>query len=148
MIITKDSPTVLSLVGMGVPPYSARGLTQSLTPIGEAAHLARTINGELLDLSYEPFQKYRSTITGADQRPPAVDGVWPGKLVIVDCISELTVLGGPPFGREPVDYTSIRSENGFSTYRPRLVMMVTNWTMEGDEWAAGVTWTLDLEEHI
>jgi hypothetical protein len=81
MPFTKDDPTELRLVGMGVPPYSARGLSQSLEPIDAAMHLERTINGELLDLSYEPMQKYKSTISGSDQLPPAVDGVWPGKLV-------------------------------------------------------------------
>lgn len=147
-MITKDNPTLLSLVGMGVPPYSARGLTQSLAPISSAAHLERTINGELLDLGYAPFQKYASTISGSDQRPPACDGVWPGKIIIVDCIAELAVYGTPPFGRDPVDYDSIRFENGYSYYRPRLTMMVMNWSMDADEWAAGVSWSLNLEEHI
>jgi len=38
-----------------VPPYSARGLTQTLTPIAAAANMRRTINGELLDLSAGQF---------------------------------------------------------------------------------------------
>lgn len=148
MIITKDNPTVLSLVGMGVPPYSARGLSQTLEPVDGASHVERSINGELLDLGYEPFQKYKSTIRGQDQRPPAVDGVWPGKLLIVDCIAELTVYGGPPFGREPVSYDSVREENGYSSYRPRLTMMVVGFSIDADEWEAGVQWTLELEEHV
>lgn len=146
-MITKDSPTVLRLEGIGVPPYSARGLTQSLEPISMSQHIERSINGRLIDFSYEPMRKYRSTISGADQRPPAVDGVWSGKLVIVECIAELGKWGGPDnLQREPVDYDSFRSEKGFTYYRPRLIMMVTNWQMDQDEWEAGVGWSLDLEE--
>lgn len=146
MTITKDSPTELVLTGMGVPPYSARGLSQTLEPIEMSHHIERTINGRALDLSYEPMRKYKSTITGSDQRPPAFDAVWPGTILVVDCIAELTVLGGPPFGREPVDYETVKQEQGFSTYRPRLTMMVINFSMDEDEWAAGVTWSLELEE--
>ncbi len=32
--------TVLSLLGLGVPPYSARGLTQTLEPLDQATSLA------------------------------------------------------------------------------------------------------------
>ena len=49
--------SMLTLSGVGVPPYSARGLTQSLEPIDGAAQLRRTVNGALADLSYEPFRK-------------------------------------------------------------------------------------------
>jgi hypothetical protein len=70
------SGTVLTLSGIGVPPYSARGLTQTLEPIDAAAQLRRTVNGALRDFGYTPFRKYRSTISCADQEPPAVYGVW------------------------------------------------------------------------
>jgi hypothetical protein len=146
MTITRNNPTELRLIGMGVHPYSARGLTQSLTPIDEAANLERSCNGELLDLGYEPMRKYKSTISGADQRPPAFDQMWPGMTLIVECIAELVVEGGPPFGRDPVDYIGINTEAGFSAYRPRLVMKVISWDMEEEEWEAGVNWSLELEE--
>lgn len=146
-MITKDNPTLLRLEGMGVPRYSARGLTQSLNPISASQHIERTINGGLIDLSYTPMQKYASTISGNDQRPPAVEGVWPGKIVIVDCIAELCKEGEDAnFDRPVVDYDAVRTEAGFIFYRPRLIMMVMNWNMDEDEWARGVNWSLDLEE--
>ena len=64
-----------------MPPYSARGLTQTLEPIEASVQLRRTVNGALADLSYEPFRKYKSTISCQDQEPPAVDGrvAWAGR---------------------------------------------------------------------
>ena len=96
--VRHDRRHLLTLGGIGVPAYSARGLTQSLEPIDAAVQLRRTVNGALADLSYEPFRKYKSTISCQDQEPPAVDGVWPGQLVEVGCVAELcflTASGGP-----------------------------------------------------
>ena len=82
-----DSMLVLS--GIGVPSYSARGLTQTLQPIEAAGSQRRTVNGTLVDLSQAQFRKYRSTIRCSDQQAPALDDVWPGKVVTVSCIAEL-----------------------------------------------------------
>ncbi|KLK91426.1 hypothetical protein AA309_20240 [Microvirga vignae] len=137
--------TVLSLSGMGVAPYSARGLTQTLTPIGQATSVRRTINGGLVDLSLAAFRKYRSTISGGDQRAPSVDGVWPGQIVTVDCISELAYpVGGTP--QRTVVAGSSHEDGGFVYYRPRLQMMVVGFTATQDEWGATVKWQLELEE--
>lgn len=151
-------PTILRLTGMGVPPYSARGLTQTLQPIDAAAVLRRTINGTLLDLSDSAFRKFASTISGSDVAPPACDGVWPGKVLTVDCIPRLSLLD-PATGtttetiteltallsRTPVPSTIVQA-NGFITYRPRLTLMVTGYTQSAEEWTAGVTWSMTLEE--
>lgn len=137
--------TLLEMTGIGVPPYSARGVSQSLAPIEQAAHIVRAINGALLDLSYVPFQKYRSTISCEDQTPPAVDGVWPGKLVTVHCVAELCVVeGGTP--ARPVAYGSTRTEAGWTFYRPVLEMMVLAFNTETDEYGAAIGWSMDLEE--
>lgn len=149
MTISRTDPTVLRLSGIGVMPYSAAGLKQSLAPIDEAKQIERTINGELIDFSYTPMQKYKSTITGSDLRPPAVDGVWPGKIVTVDCIATLSFLTdeGVTFARDPVDYdTGVWFEQGFTVYRPRLEMMVMDFSIDEDEYGAVVGWKLDLEE--
>lgn len=151
--------TLLRLVGMGVPPYSARGLTQTLQHIEAATVQRRTINGDLRDLADTVFRKYASTISGADVAPPAVDGVWPGKILTVDCIPRLSQLLDSSTTTEVPTTTEVETQlgrpfvpgsvaiaDGFVTYRPRLSMMVTTWTMSEDEWAAGVTWSLGLEE--
>lgn len=140
---TSDS-TLLAITGLDLPPYSARGLQQSLDPIEAAANLRRTINGNLKDFGFAQFQKYKSTIQGTDQQPPAYDGVWPGKSVTVDCIPELSYLtaGGSP--ARPVVAT--RTEGDFTFYRPRLTMRVAAFTHNKNEWGATVNWQLDLEE--
>jgi hypothetical protein len=137
--------TVLELWGIGVPPYSARGLQQTLEPIEAALDVVRTVNGDLADFSHEQFRKYKSTITGSDQQAPAVDGVWPGQLVTVDCIQEMAYAdsGGPQRTAVP---GSVRAESGWSFYRPRLLMMVTGFTLNTDEWGAQIGWTMTLEE--
>jgi hypothetical protein len=137
--------TVLALLGLGVPPYSARGLTQTLEPLDQATSLARTINGELIDLSRAEFRKYKSTISGTDQRPPSCDGLWPGRQIVVDCIEELAYPdGGTP--QRPVVEGSSLSEAGFTYYRPRLTMVVTDFQLSRDEYGAQVGWSMSLEE--
>lgn len=138
--------SVLKLEGMGVPPYSARGLTQSLTPIQGAGQVLRTINGTLVDFSGTQFRKYQSRITGGDQLPPAVDGLWPGMLLTVDCITELayeTSTGGAQRTAVP---GSSRTEGEWTYYRPRLDMRVINFDLTTDEYGAQVAWNLDLAE--
>lgn len=136
--------TLLVLSGMGVAPYSARALTQTLQPIAQAAQQRRTVNGALVDVSASQFQKYRSTITCTDQASPALEGVWPGAELVVDCVAELsyeTMTGAP--AREVV---ASREADGFTFYRPRLTMLVTDFSVQTDEWGASVGWTLGLEE--
>lgn len=146
--------SILVLAGIGVPPYSARGLKQTLTPIGSALNLKRTINGELLDLSDEVLRKYASTITGTDQDPPALDLVWPGRMLTVSCIVELSQEGTltgmdalieDDLGRPPVTWPA-READGFLFYRPQLSMRVVGWDINRDEWGAVADWTLNLEE--
>lgn len=137
--------TMLTLTGVGVPLYSARGLTQTLEPLEQAASLQRTINGELIDLSRAEFRKYKSTISGSDQRPPSCDGLWPGRQIVVDCIEELAYPDGGVPQRPVVDGSSF-SEAGFTYYRPRLTMVVTAFQLSRDEYSAQVAWSMTLEE--
>jgi len=138
--------TLLTLAGVGVPPYSARGLTQTLEPIEASVQLRRTVNGALVDLSDALFRKYRSTIACQDQEPPAVDGVWPGQIVTVECVAELCFVtaGGSP-ARLTVE-NSERNDGAFIFYRPILTMRVTGFSVTRDEYGSAVSWQLQLEE--
>lgn len=139
------SNTLLLLSGIGVPDYSARGLTQTLEPIEASANLRRTINGALKDLSFAQFRKYKSTISCQDQEPPAVDGVWPGRVVTVDCVAELSYpTGGAP--ARTIVAGSSRTDGAFIFYRPQLQMLVTRFSVNRDEYGASVQWQMDLEE--
>lgn len=143
---TPNAFTNLRMVGIGVAPYSARGLTQTLTPIVQASQKKRTVNGVLRDISFPNFRKYASTITGADQETPNFDGKWPGLTVIVDCITELmyTTAGGTP-GREVVPGSS-RVSGNHTIYRPRITFMIANLSIQTDEYGAQTSWSLELEE--
>jgi hypothetical protein len=139
------SDTLLVLSGIGIPDYSARGLSQTLEPIEASASLRRTINGALMDLSFAQFRKYKSTISCQDQEPPAVDGVWSGHVVTVDCVAELSYpTGGAP--TRPVVGGSSRTDGTFVFYRPQLQMLVTRLSVNRDEYGAAVQWQMDLEE--
>jgi hypothetical protein len=137
--------TLLGLSGIGIPDYSARGLTQTLEPIEAAISLRRTINGGLKDLSFAQFRKYKSTISCHDQEPPAVDGVWPGHVVTVDCVAELSHPASESPARAVVS-GSARTEGAFMFYRPQLQMLVTGFSVNRDEYGAAVQWQMDLEE--
>lgn len=142
--------TLLAISGPGVSPYSARGLTQSLEPIAAAASMRRTINGALRDLSQPQFRKYQSTISCADQVAPALDGIWPGMILVVDCVAELSYKTGGSPSRPVASVDSsedaTRTDGGYTFYRPRLTMRVVNYTESNDEYGATVTWSLQLEE--
>lgn len=138
--------TLLVLSSMGVPLYSARGLTQTLTPIQGAFDLRRDINGDLVDISNAAFRKYASTITCRDFNTPAVDGLYVGQVLTVSCVAELSYAtsGGSP-SRTVVSGSS-RTVGSYTFYRPQMNMMVTGYSTSADEWAGDVSWQLDLEE--
>ena len=136
--------TDLVLTGLGVVDFSARGLTEQLTPVNAGA-LRRTVNGVLVDVSDTLFRKYTLSISAADQEPPAFDGAWRGLEVTVDAVSQLAHPTASSPGRTVVPGSS-RVVGSFTVYRPRLVMLIEDFNVERDEWGAATSWTLDLEE--
>lgn len=138
--------TVLSITGFGLTPYSARGIQQTLEPISQSAAMRRTVNGALVDVSAPEFRKYRSVVSCEDMNVPAIDGVWPGQSVTVDCACELSYLtsGGTP-ARTVVSGSS-RTEGSYTFYRPRLTMRIVAFNQALDETGAVLSWTLELEE--
>jgi len=138
--------TLLVISGIGVPPFSARGLTQTLEPIAAAANVRRTVNGALVNLAPTQFQKYRSRISCTDMASPAVDGVFPGLTVTVDCVAELAYLtsGGSP--QRTIVSGSSYIDGSFTFYRPRLTKKIVGFSISTDEYGAAVAWTMDLEE--
>lgn len=146
--MTDNAFTLLTLSGIGVPPYSARGVKQSYTMIGAAAQLARTINGTAIDLSEEQFRKYATTIQCDDQDSPALDGIFPGQVLTVEWVAELcypSSTGGGSAARTAVS-GSEREADGFTFYRPTMSMRVVSYQVNKDEYGATVGWTMDLEE--
>lgn len=137
--------TQLELVGIGVSPYATRGASQTLNPIAQATAQRRTVNGALVNLGFEGFKKYTSNISCTDMRAPICDGVWPGRLVTVKCIAELSYPVGGVAERTVVAGSS-HTEQGITFYRPELAMMVVSFTMQRDEYGGSVGWSMALEE--
>jgi len=140
------SESALVITGAEITPYSARGLSQTLEPIGQASNLRRTIAGTLTDISDPAFRKYRSVISCDDQDVPALDGIWPGQQVTVDCVAELSykTAGGSP--AKTVVSGSSYTDGDFTFYRPQLSMMVVDFTTQKDEAGDVTSWQLELEE--
>tara|TARA_R110000782_G_scaffold30776_3_gene76365 strand:+ start:6232 stop:6648 length:417 start_codon:yes stop_codon:yes gene_type:complete len=134
----------LVIAGIGMPPAAIRGVTQTLEPISASMNMARTVNGSMIDLSAPEFRKYSSKIQCADQIPPALSGVWPGAVVTVDCIADLSFLTATGSAERPIVESWI--EGDYTIYRPRLSMMVVAFDLSKDEWQASTGWSLELEE--
>lgn len=139
--------TLLRLAPIDIPPYSAKGISESLQPISASSFAKRTVNGELIDLSSSQFRKYSVKLSCTDMDFPALAGVWPGQILTVDCITELVELTSTGAVPERTAVSgSERTANGFSYYRPQLSMMVIDYQTSFSEWEAEMNWTLELEE--
>lgn len=145
MSLTDD--TLLLLEGVGIPRYSARGMTQTLAPIDELANVRRTINGTAIDLSADQFQKFKSSLSASDQAPPAIiGGKWPGAEVVVHCVAELVRDEYEDASRPVVSGSERDNGDGFIFYRPILTMIVLSFSVSKDEWGAVIGWQMDLIE--
>lgn len=146
MSLYEYEATVLRLNEIGVSPFSARGITQTIEPIAASANMWRTINGGLLDESGPQFRKFRTSIVCRDQNPPALDGVWPGMQLTVHCLETQSykTIGGSP--SRPVVPGSLRTEGEYTIYRPIIVIRVFTFRIDVDEWGAEIGWTLEGEE--
>ena len=141
--------------GLILTPYSARGLTQTLEPISGTmggGHVLGTwiresTNGELINLTYAPFKKYQSVISCRDQETPCLDNAWKGEIVQVDCAAELNYLTSSGSPNRPVVSGSDRTtDDGFTFYRPQLIMMVIDIRNSFAEYEAETQWSVDLRE--
>ena len=137
--------TLLTISGIGIAPFSARAAHQTLEPIGASSKLARTVNGVAIDISPPQMRKYATHITCEDMNSPAIDSIWPGMQLTIGCITELSFLTGGSAGRAMVS-GSLRFEGSYSFYRPQLVVLITSFSIDTDEWGARVSWNLQGEE--
>lgn len=140
--------SLLSFVELAIPPYALRGINENLSPIGQAANIERDINGGLHNLSAEGFQKYRGRIECTDFDSPGLGYVWPGMLLTMHAVSELSFEGDTDsagFPRPPVP-GSTREADGFTFFRPILEIMITDCGQGFREWEAEYSWFIEFEE--
>lgn len=144
-IVYNDGDTPVS----GVPPYSARGLQGTLSPIAAASgldKLRRTVNGALVSIAAPQMRKYSLQAKGDDFDPPAFDGLWVGMEVLIYCHVEIgrhTASGTPERIAVP---DSIRYDGDWTFYRPQMLMRIVDLQIDRAEWECKVSWTLSLEE--
>lgn len=147
-VLPSNSDTMLSISSFGHMIFQARGLSQTLSVIGEATQLERTVNGTLKDISAPQFRKYESRITvPSEVYPTPIDGIFPGMEVTVHCAVSLAyITGAVGFPKRTEVSGSSWSENGYTFYRPSLVMLIKHIETHFDEWKNVVGWSVDLEE--
>lgn len=160
-----STKTLLILDGMGVPLYSARGLTQDFDMIDQAgASLLRDTDGNLQDFSppNDIFHKYVTTISNTDLRLPRISGIWPGFLVNVHCVFEFCypTIGGVAdrpkvpnaynaqgrFISPPTVGVDTRVEGDFTYYRPIFACRVRKISGGKKEYPGDTNWTIIAEE--
>lgn len=134
---------------MGIPLYSARGLTQTLTQVQEGKPPPRyTWNGELRHVGLAALQLYESVITCTDQQAPAFGGLWVGTLVIADCVAELNYLTASGSPEREVVEDSSREVGDYTYYRPRMAFKVVDFDMAREEYKHDYQWRLSLKETV
>jgi hypothetical protein len=119
--------TLLAIDGIDFSQYAVRGITMTLTPIDQAASLARDCRGALADISLAQFRQYKVSISCTDHEAPELSDVWPGMDITIDCI--------PGLG-------TANSTGDVLT----ILAKVTSWNTSRDEWAAEVAWQLEAEQ--
>lgn len=147
MPVITDIPelTLLIMTPIRVPLYSARGLTQTLTPCPDAKPTPmRTINGEARFLGGSQMRKYESVITCTDQNAPPFSGLWPGDLVTVQCVVELSYITDA--GSPERTVVSSRTVGAFTLYRPEIEFMVVDFNDSFQEYPHDHGWQLTLTE--
>ncbi len=130
-----------------VPLYSSRGLNEDLDLIEAADFQRYTVNYQLRNLARPQARKYQISITCTDQRPLGLSNLWPGDIIVIECVSMLSyrtgAIGEP--GR-PVVTGSSFTEGAFTFYRPRLTMMLKTRPQSTNEYSADRGWTLTARE--
>ena len=128
MPLTHSPPyTLLAIDAIDFSDYAVRGITMTLTPIDQAAHLVRDCRGELADVSIAQFRQYKISITCTDHEAPVLTDIWPGQDITVTCIPGLGAAN--------------------STGDVLIILAkVTTWNTSREEWAAEVAWQLEAEQ--
>jgi len=127
--MTTHAYTLLAIDGIDFSQYAVRGITMTLTPIDQAAALARDCRGELADISLAQFRQFKVAISCTDHEAPELTDVWPGKNITITCIPGLGAANG--------------TGNVLA-----LLAKVTSWNTSRDEWAAEVAWSLEAEQRV
>ncbi len=128
------------------PANSGTFIDCDLSPIADSAHLARDVNGNLIDLGDSRFRKYALTLScGGGVQLPGLANLWPGMAFTVELPVVLKEPGTTP-SREAVE-GSVRLVGGYVEYRPVMSVMLTQNSLQETEWRGRSSgWSLSFEE--
>jgi hypothetical protein len=121
--------TLLAIDNIDFSDYAVRGITMTLTPIEQAAAMARDCRGDLVDISLAQFKQHKVSITCTDHEAPVLTDIWPGQDVTITCIPGL----------------GVSNSTGDTLI---IVAKVTVWNTSREEWAAEIAWSLEAEQRI
>lgn len=121
--------TLLAIDNIDFSDYAVRGITMTLTPIDQAANVARDCRGFLADISVAQFRQFKVTVTCTDHEAPELTDIWPGQDVTITCIPGMGV-----------------ANTGSDVDVLTILAKVTTWNTSRDEWAAEIAWTLEAEQ--
>jgi hypothetical protein len=128
MPLTHSPPyTLLAIDAIDFSDYAIRGITMTLTPIDQAANVARDCRGDLADISLAQFRQHKITISCTDHEAPGLTGIWPGQDITITCI--------PGLG----------ASNSIGDVLT-ILAKVTAWNTSREEWAAEIAWQLEAEQ--
>ena len=128
MTLTHVPPyTLLAIDDIDFSDPAVRGITMTLTPIDQAAALARDCRGALADISVAQFRQFKVSISCTDHEAPVLTDIWPGQDVTITCIPGLGAANSAG------DVLIILAK-------------VTSWNTSRDEWGAEVAWQLEAEQ--
>src|SRR5262245_56792481 len=126
MPLVHDPPyTLISINGIDFSDFSARGISMTLTPIDQAANVARDCLGQLIDISIAQFKQYKISISCTDNDAPELTGVWPGSDIEVTCLPRMNSTSDTPLV---------------------IVAKVTSWNTSREEWNAEISWQIEAEQ--
>ena len=163
--------TTLKLGDIYFPVGSARGISQSLEMVSNG-DMRRTVNGNLRDLTRTQNRKFESSINASDTESPAVQNLWRGQELVVECIQPFRQSVSPAsatatlirthvpstvFGRKADNsIVAVTSVVAFLAtfpepvimveFRPILTMLISDISVDKDEYGAIEGWSVDLEE--
>ncbi|WP_370311270.1 glycine-rich domain-containing protein [Sagittula sp.] len=128
------------------PANSGTFIDCDLSPIADSAHLARDVNGNLIDLGDSRFRKYALTLScGGGVQLPGLANLWPGMAFTVELPVVLKEPGMTP-SRDAVE-GSVRLVGGYVEYRPVMSVMLTQNSLQETEWRGRSSgWSLSFEE--
>lgn len=145
---TKETQLQLFVDGIEIPfPEKSSLFTSStISYVGSASSLRRTVNGVLVSTADPAFRKLQITTSCNDRILPALAQVFPDSECEYHCPITIREKGNTPT-RPYVNDSLYVSENlEWCEYRPIINGMINVSDFTEDEWQSSAGWSITVEE--